>query len=199
VTVLAREARVSTPVVASSVPWLHLVHALGTAGTRISHDELLHGGTDLREVDATIMVAIQSVEEPLSLIRSHIVVELVKETHDLVECDCTIASNLEPFTLELGLTLGSPDGLVVHVGSHLTREDGITSRETASHHTHARLTGVHSGHTGLTGIHSGHTGLTGIGLTRIAHRLTGVGLTRIAHRLTGIGLTGIRLNGIHYC
>jgi len=171
VTVLAAEAGVSTPVVTHLVPGLH--HSLvGVTDTRIGHDELLHGKTDLSVVDATIMVAIKSVEEPLSLIRRHMIVESGEETDDLVEGDGTVVSDLVPGTLKLGLTLGGPDRLVVHVRSKLTREDGVASRETTHSSSRRHTIAGHSGHGGLAVAghsrhgrlavagHSGHGGLT---------------------------------------
>jgi len=170
VTVLARETGVCTPVVTHLVPWLHSAHLSGVADTRIGHDELLHGSADLSIIDATIMVAIESVEEPLSLIRRHVIVEDSEKTHDLVEGDGTITSDLVPGTLKLGLTLWSPDGLVVHVGSKLSREDRIATRESTHRSSRRHAIAGHSGHGRLTITgHSGHGGLTVAGHTVTGH------------------------------
>jgi len=200
VTILAREHGVGTPVVARLVPRLHLEHLVGVAAAWVGHDELLHGLTNLGVVDAAIAVAVQSVEEPLGLISRDTIAEDSKETKDLVESDGTITSDLVPGTLELGLTLGSPDGLVVHVGAKLTVEDGIATREAASHgcssgHAGHGSTGHgsarhHAGHGcaghGSTGHHSRHGsarhGSTRHGSTRhhAGHGSTGHGSTRIS-------------------
>jgi len=172
VTILAAEAGVRAPVVAHLVPWLHGELAR-VADTRIGHDELLHGETDLSVVDATIVVGVEGVEEPLGLIGRHVIVEDSKEAHDLVEGDGTVAGDLEPGALELGLTLGGPDGLVVHVGAELTAEDGVAAREAAhggcrGHSAEAGLAVAgHAGHGGLS--HTGHSVTRHSGHRRLIH------------------------------
>jgi len=192
VTVLAGEAGVAAPVVAHLVPWLHAAHLHGVADTRIGHDELLHGNADLREVDAAIMVDIEGVEEPLSLIGRHVVVEDGEKAHDLVEGDVTVAGDLVPGALELGLTLGGPDGLVVHVGTELALEDRIATREATDgsahrgHTTSGHAVAGHSGHGRLAVAgHSGHGGLAVTGHSR--HR-------RLIHLVsTSLELKGLLL------
>jgi len=137
------EARVCTPVVARLVVWLDLVHLCRVAHARICHHKLLHGSTNLGEVDATVVVAIESVVEPLSLIRRHLVVESCKKARDLLIADPSVSDDHSPDTLELHLTLGSPDWLEVHVGSHLTAEDGVSTREAACRRDGARAWATH--------------------------------------------------------
>jgi len=126
---LTGEARMRTPVVSRSIPWFVQVHLGWITHTRISDTELLQSSTDFDVLDTAIAVAIKRIEEPLGFVRSHLVVECCKKTHDLRNADSSRESNLPPHTLEFGFTFGRPHGLEVHVGTQLATEHGVSARE----------------------------------------------------------------------